>query len=45
MMSASQKKQLFDNIASAMQGVPDEIVRRQLEHFAKADAAYALGKL
>ena len=43
LMSADQKQQLFGNIAAAMKGVPEEIVRRQLGHFAKADAAYALG--
>ena len=42
-MSASQKKQLFQNIAESMQGVPDEIVARQLVHFGKADPAYAEG--
>jgi catalase len=43
LMSADQKEQLFSNIAAAMKGVPEEIVRRQLGHFAKADAAYAIG--
>ena len=43
LMSASQKEQLFRNIAEAMQGVPDFIVERQLGHFAKADPAYAEG--
>ncbi len=38
-----QKQRLFDNIAAAMQGVPEVIVRRQLAHFAKADPAYAAG--
>ena len=31
------------NLAAAMQGVPDFIVKRQLEHFAKADPAYGEG--
>ena len=31
------------NIAAAMQGVPEEIVRKQIEHFAKADPAYGEG--
>jgi catalase len=26
-----------------MQGVPEEIIRRQLGHFAKADPTYAAG--
>ena len=43
LMSASQKQQLFQNIAEAMQGVPEDIVERQLGHFAKADTAYAEG--
>ena len=43
LMSDSQKQQLFGNIAAAMQGVPEEIVRRQLGHFGKADPAYAAG--
>jgi catalase len=43
LMSADQKGQLFSNIAAAMKGVPEQIVRRQLGHFAKADAAYAIG--
>ena len=38
-----QKERLFGNITSAMQGVPEDIVRRQLAHFASADAAYAEG--
>jgi catalase len=43
LMSPSQKQQLFNNIAGAMSGVPEEIVRRQLGHFHKADPAYAAG--
>jgi catalase len=43
LMSEQQQQQLFDNIAAAMQGVPEEIIRRQLGHFAKADPAYAAG--
>jgi len=43
LMNASQKDQLFANIAAAMAGVPEAIVRRQLGHFAKADPAYAAG--
>jgi len=31
------------NVAEAMQGVPREIVERQLGHFAKADLRYAEG--
>jgi len=43
LMSPIQKQQLFRNIAEAMHGVPDDIVERQLGHFAKADPAYAEG--
>ena len=32
-----------DNIAAAMQGVPETIIRKQLEHFYKADPAYGAG--
>ena len=38
-----QKQRLFNNIAEAMQGVPADILGRQLAHFAKADPAYAQG--
>ena len=43
LMTAEQKERLFANIARSMQGVPDEIIQRQLGHFAQADAAYAEG--
>jgi len=43
LMSSAQKKQLFNNLAEAMDGVPAEIVKRQLGHFHKADPAYAAG--
>lgn len=38
-----QKSRLFMNIAEAMEGVPNEIIERQLAHFQKADPAYAEG--
>ena len=38
-----QKQRLFDNIAAAMQGVPETIVRRQIALFAKCDPAYGAG--
>ncbi|MDT4834014.1 Catalase [compost metagenome] len=38
-----QRQRLFANIAAAMQGVPEEIVRKQVEHFTKADPAYGEG--
>ncbi len=33
----------MDNIARTMQGVPEEIVLRQVGHFHKADPAYGEG--
>ena len=39
----SQKQRLFSNIAEAMQGVPSEIVQRQLGHFSQIHPFYALG--
>ena len=38
-----RKARLFSNIAKAMQGVPDEIVERQLAHFEKVHPDYAAG--
>lgn len=43
LMSADQQQQLFNNIAEAMDGVPEEIIRRQLAHFHQADPAYGAG--
>jgi len=43
LMNASQKEQLFSNLAEAMQGVPERIQARQLVHFYKADPAYGRG--
>jgi catalase len=39
----AQKGRLFDNLAGAMDGVPDEIIERQLAHFHLIDPAYAQG--
>ncbi|WP_221032288.1 catalase [Actomonas aquatica] len=39
----AQKQRLFANIAAAMGGVPEEIIRRQLVHFHRADPTYAAG--
>ncbi|MBN8929217.1 MAG: catalase [Rhodospirillales bacterium 69-11] len=38
-----QRQRLFANIAASMQGVPAEIVERQIAHFTKADPAYGAG--
>jgi len=43
LMSADQQRQLFGNVAAAMQGVPVEIVNRQLVHFYRADPNYGIG--
>jgi catalase len=38
-----QRERLFGNIARHIHGVPDEIIARQIEHFRRADPAYAQG--
>ncbi len=43
LMTPDEQAQLMDNIAEAMQGVPEEIVKRQIVHFYLADKAYGLG--
>ncbi|MBU0800671.1 MAG: catalase [Alphaproteobacteria bacterium] len=43
LMKPTQQESLFAAIGGAMQGVPDFIVQRQLNHFHKADPAYAAG--
>jgi catalase len=43
LMTADQKSQLFQNYKSAMQGVPVDIVTRQIIHCYKADPAYGAG--
>jgi catalase len=43
LMTPNQQHQLFNNIAAALAGVPEEIVQRQLVHFHRADPAYAAG--
>src|SRR5205085_6704617 len=43
LLSAEARANLFDNIAGAMASVGGEIQQRQLDHFAKADPAYAAG--
>ncbi|MWV62781.1 catalase [Helicobacter saguini] len=40
LMNDSQKEILCQNIKEAMQGVPLEIIKRQIEHFKKADSNY-----
>ena len=44
LMSEDERARLMDNIADSMkQGVPEEIIKRQIAHFSKADPAYGLG--
>jgi catalase len=43
LMTPEEQERLMDNIAEAMQGVPQEIVKRQIVHFYLADKAYGLG--
>ena len=43
LMTLGQQGRLFSNIATAMAGVPEEIVQRQLVHFHRADPGYAEG--
>ncbi len=43
LMSDYQKEQLFNNIAESMDGVPSEIIDRQLGHFEKVSENYAAG--
>ncbi len=43
LMTPQQQTNLMDTIAGAMQGVPEAIVRLQLEHFHNADSDYGKG--
>jgi catalase len=43
LISAAQKERLFDNIKAAMDGVPAEIIKRQVSLFYRADPAYGVG--
>ena len=43
LMNAAQKASLMDAIAASMKAVPGEIQQRQMEHFRRADPAYAAG--
>ncbi len=43
LMTPDQQQRLFKNIATAMVGVPEEIIQRQLQHFHKAEPRYAEG--
>jgi len=43
LMTPDQRKRLICNLVRAMQGVPEEIQRRQIAHFSRADPAYGDG--
>jgi len=43
LMSVAQREQLFDNIKAAMEGLPIEIVKRQVGNFYRADPDYGIG--
>lgn len=43
LMTPEQRGRLFDNIAAAMQGVPKNIVLRQIAHFSACDPRYGEG--
>jgi catalase len=43
LFDAGQRERLFKNIAAAMNGVPHDIVARQIAHFRKCDPAYGEG--
>jgi catalase len=43
LMNADQKRQLIQNLVSAMKAVSNEIQERQIKHFYKADPAYGEG--
>jgi catalase len=43
LISAAEKERLFENIKAAMDGVPMEIVKRQVSLFYRADPAYGAG--
>jgi glycine/D-amino acid oxidase-like deaminating enzyme len=43
LFDAGQKQRLFENIAAAMQGVPQVIQHRQIGLFTKCDPAYGTG--
>ena len=45
LFDAGQRQRLFENIAAAMLGVPEEITRRQIALFTKCDPAYGAGVL
>ena len=43
LLSEPERERLMDNIVASMGGVPEEILRRQIAHFYKADPRYGEG--
>ncbi len=43
LMTHDERQRLMDNIADAMQGVPLEIIKRQVVHFYRCDPDYGIG--
>jgi len=43
LMTGAQQTALMDNVVASMGGVPETILRRQIEHFTRADPAYGRG--
>ena len=43
LMTADEKARLIENIANAMRGIPEHIIKLQISHFTKADLAYGRG--
>lgn len=43
LMSPTQQQALIDNLVAALQGVPQAIQLKQVQHFTKADPAYGQG--
>ena len=43
LFNQQERERLFNNIADAMDGVPQDIIERQLAHFELADPAYGAG--
>jgi catalase len=43
LMKADEKARLIENIANAMRGIPEHIIKLQISHFTKADPAYGRG--
>jgi catalase len=42
-MSPAERRALIGNIAGHMKGIPERIIKLQIEHFTKADPAWGQG--